>query len=167
MVADMKGDEELNAYKYNEEKTLSWLKRKTERVSEILKQKNIHVSGGAVSATFINTTKSESDNESYLLYAHGIVSEYLMNDLSAKLLKFLNLEETATLKRKSSAGGPEAKKPKVEEDNKSFTNYNSILDLSKQEKAKKPAQAAKDKARAKAAGGSKSITSFFKKAWII
>jgi hypothetical protein len=49
----------LNAYKYNEEKTLSWLQRKTERVAEVLKQKGIHMSGGAVSATFVKSGKSD------------------------------------------------------------------------------------------------------------
>jgi ribonuclease H2 subunit B len=53
------GDEDLNAYKYNEEKTLSWLQRKTERVAEVLKQKGIHVSGGAVSATFVKSGKPD------------------------------------------------------------------------------------------------------------
>lgn len=56
------GDEDLNAYKYNEEKTLSWLQRKTERVAEVLKQKGIHVSGGAVSATFVKSGKPETSD---------------------------------------------------------------------------------------------------------
>lgn len=67
LIADRKGDEDLNAFKYNEEKTLAWLKKKTERVSDILKQKNINVSGGAVSATFIRSVRGETaDNEAYL-----------------------------------------------------------------------------------------------------
>lgn len=59
LIADRKGEDELNAFKYNEEKTLSWLKKKTERVSDILKQKNIHVAAGAVSATFVKSTKGK------------------------------------------------------------------------------------------------------------
>lgn len=67
LISDRKGDEDLNAFKYNEEKTLAWLKKKTERVSDILKQKNINVSGGAVSATFIRSGKGDvPDNEAYL-----------------------------------------------------------------------------------------------------
>ncbi|XP_030746699.1 ribonuclease H2 subunit B [Sitophilus oryzae] len=167
LIADRKGDEELNAYKYNEEKTLNWLKKKTERVSEILKQKNIHInSGAAVSANFVKGSKNDSDNDSYLRYAHGIVSEYLMDDLSQKLLKFLNLPEEVSpqnLKRKSLATpGPEAKKSKIEEDNKGSSS--NVLDLSKPEIKPKPLTlSAKDKARVKAASGSKSISSFFKK----
>ncbi|CAH1110067.1 unnamed protein product [Psylliodes chrysocephalus] len=164
LIADKKGDEELNAFKYNEEKTLTWLKKKTERVSEILKQKNINVSGGAISATYVKATRGESiDNNAYLKYAHGIVSEYLMDDLSQKLLRYLNLPEDTSvpnLKRKSVAlTSGEPKKVKVEEEFKS-TSSSNILDLSKPDgKA-----LAKEKARAKAASGSKNISSFFKKA---
>ncbi|XP_050307063.1 ribonuclease H2 subunit B [Anthonomus grandis grandis] len=170
MIADRKGDEELNAFKYNEEKTLNWLKKKTERVADILKQKNIHVSGsGAISSNFVKSTKAEpADNDAYLRYAHGIVSEYLMDDLSVKLLKFLNIPEEApvqSLKRKSLAittPVQESKKLKVEDENKSSSS--NVLDLSKPEvKPKTPSMSAKDKARAKAASGSKSISSFFKK----
>ncbi|KAH1024425.1 hypothetical protein HUJ05_003910 [Dendroctonus ponderosae] len=168
MIADRKGDDELNAFKYNEEKTLNWLKKKTERVADILKQKNIHVTGsGAVSSNFVKPAKSESnDQDAHLRYAHGIVSEYLMDDLSLKLLKFLELpEETSqlNLKRKSSSStGQDAKKPKLEDENRSSTS--NVLDLSKPEtKPKPPTLTTKDKARAKAASGSKSISSFFKK----
>lgn len=157
----------MNAFKYNEDKTLSWLKKKTERVAEILKQKNIHVGSGAVSATFVKSSKSESpDTESHLRYAHGIVSEYLMDDLSQKLLKYLNLPEDPqfNLKRKSTnLLASDAKKTKIEEENKSSTS--NVLDLSKPEPkpTKTPTSSAKDKARAKAASGSKTISSFFKK----
>ncbi|XP_046393059.1 ribonuclease H2 subunit B [Ischnura elegans] len=98
-VADRKGDEELNAYKYNEEKTLAWLQRKTERVAEILRQKGVHVGSGAVSSTFLKTAKQQQadadSNEAYLKYAHGIVSEYLSDDLSAKLLKYMGISGPA------------------------------------------------------------------------
>lgn len=169
LIADRKGDEDLNAFKYNEEKTLAWLKKKTERVSDILKQKNINVTGGAVSATFIRSGKGETpDNEAYLRYAHGIVSEYLMDDLSQKLLKYLNLPEDTqiNLKRKSGSSQqpqqPEAKKAKTEEET---TKNTSVLDLSKPDSksGKQPVQNSKEKARAKAASGTKSITSFFTK----
>ncbi|KAF7269351.1 ribonuclease H2 subunit B [Rhynchophorus ferrugineus] len=166
MIADRKGDEELNAYKYNEEKTLNWLKKKTERVAEILKQKNIHINTSvAISANYVKSNKNDADNESYLRYAHGIVSEYLMDDLSQKLLKFLNLPEESSpqnLKRKSTSTPPEAKKSKIDDENKGTSS--NVLDLSKPEIKPKPlTMSAKDKARAKAASGSKSISSFFKK----
>lgn len=60
LVADRKGDESLLAYKFNEEKTMEWLQKKVDRVAEILKQKGIHVSQGAVSANFVKSSKHES-----------------------------------------------------------------------------------------------------------
>uniref|UniRef100_A0A1B6LCP7 Ribonuclease H2 subunit B n=4 Tax=Graphocephala atropunctata TaxID=36148 RepID=A0A1B6LCP7_9HEMI len=165
-VADKKGDEELNAYKYNEEKALSWLTRKTERVSEILRQKGIHVSSNnAVSATFVKTNTDTTEN--YLKYAHGVVSEYLADDLSARLSKHLGLPEpeTGPNKRKQLASAntnTEAthKRPKLEAQE---PLKNGALDLSKPEKVPKTSITAKDKARAKSATGSKNISSFFKK----
>lgn len=90
-----------------------------------------------------------------------------MGDLSQKLLRYLNLPEDSqspNLKRKSgSVPFPDSKKPKLEEENKPSTP--NVLDLSKPESRlpKSSSQATKDKARAKAATGSKTISSFFKK----
>ncbi|KAK5646277.1 hypothetical protein RI129_004741 [Pyrocoelia pectoralis] len=167
MVADRKGDEELNAYKYNEEKTLLWLQKKTERVADILKQKKIHVINGAASATFVASSRDENVNtDAYLKHAHGIVSEYLMEDISDKLLKYLNLsEDTNTVTKRKSGGNllqPDAKHPKLEEER---TLTSNALDLSKPtiKSIKQSIQTSKEKARSKAATGSKSITHFFKK----
>lgn len=63
LIADSKGDETLQAFKFNEEKSLKWLQRKVERVADLLKQKGIHVSQGAVSATYIKSTKHETGTE--------------------------------------------------------------------------------------------------------
>lgn len=93
-----------------------------------------------------------------------------MDDLSLKLLKYLNLPEDTqiNLKRKSSGSQqqqqqqPDAKKPKTDEEASKNT---SVLDLSKPDSknGKQSTQSAKEKARAKAAGGTKSIASFFTK----
>ncbi|KAK7866351.1 hypothetical protein R5R35_003278 [Gryllus longicercus] len=179
-IADRKGDEELNAFKYNEEKALNWLHRKAERVAEVLKQKGIHVGSGAVSNTFIKSSKQENpDQEAYLKYAHGILSEYLAEDLSQLLLQHMGLPEErpeSHSKRKlaetqvadgnsnvppttqSTPESPELKKPRTEE-----PSHAGVLDLTKPEKASKPSITAKDKARAKSATGSKNIANFFKK----
>lgn len=63
LVADRKGDESLQAFKYNEDKTLSWLRKKVEKVAEMIKQKGIHVSQGALSANFVKSSKSESGTD--------------------------------------------------------------------------------------------------------
>lgn len=89
-----------------------------------------------------------------------------MDDLSQKLLKYLNLPEDVqvNLKRKSGSSQqqPETKKMKTDEET---TKNASVLDLSKPDtkSGKQSAQSAKEKARAKAAGSTKSIASFFTK----
>lgn len=126
---------------------------------------------GAASATYVKSGRDESgnaNNEAYLRYAHGIVSEYLMDDLSQKLLKYLNLPED-TLKRKSVGNNLqslEPKKMKLGDEDKVSTpppNSSNVLDLSKAPQTKGPTGSSKDKARSKAAVGSKSIASFFRK----
>ncbi|XP_035731914.1 ribonuclease H2 subunit B-like [Vespa mandarinia] len=167
LVADRKGDESLQAFKYNEEKTLNWLKKKVERVAEVLKQKSIHVSQGAISATYVKSTKYESGTElEYLKYAHGIVSEYLADDIAKKLLQYLNIPEEVERKRKLSNPKQvtDEKKFKRDTSDEDLTPRTKALDLSKPEKPQKaPTLNKKELARQKAAVGSKNITSFFKK----
>lgn len=50
------GDEDLNAFKFNEEKLMTWLQKKSERVAEALQSKNVHVMGGSISATFVKSS---------------------------------------------------------------------------------------------------------------
>ncbi|OXU18409.1 hypothetical protein TSAR_003090 [Trichomalopsis sarcophagae] len=166
LVADRKGDESLQAFKYNEDKTLSWLRKKVERVAEIVRQKGIHVSQGAVSANYVKSSKYEGGTEAeYMKYAHGIVSEYLAEDLSKKLHQYLNLPDDSEQKKRKLSSPKDAtdeKRPKKEAQEESPRN--GALDLTKPEKPPKtPTVSKKELARQKAAAGSKSITSFFKK----
>lgn len=73
-------------------------------------------------------------------YAHGIVSEYLTEELAKKLLHYLNLPDEVEnkMKRKllNPKEGPEEKRPKkepLEIDNSSRTR---ALDLTKPEKVR-------------------------------
>ncbi|CAG2068225.1 unnamed protein product, partial [Timema podura] len=135
------GDDELCAYKYNEEKALSWLQRKAERVAEVLKQKGIAVSSGSMSTNFVKScSKQDADTDcTALKYAHGMLSEYLPEDLSLKLGQQMNLPEDchpASSKRKLSVGGNsnnmqgDVKKVRAELD---LAN-GGVLDLTKPEK---------------------------------
>lgn len=54
------GPADVKAYKYNEDKTLLWLEDRVRRVAKVLRAKNIHVTSGAVSATFVT---SDVNNE--------------------------------------------------------------------------------------------------------
>ncbi|XP_076663341.1 ribonuclease H2 subunit B isoform X1 [Andrena cerasifolii] len=167
LIADRKGDESLQAFKFNEEKTLIWLQKKVERVADVLKQKGIHVSQGAISATYVKSTKLENASEmEYLKYAHGIVSEYLSEDLSKKLAQHLNIaDETEIKKRKLSSPkeNTDEKRPKKDTTENESVLKPKTLDLTKSEKPQKTTISKKELSRQKAAAGSKSITSFFKK----
>ncbi|TGZ47595.1 Ribonuclease H2 subunit B [Temnothorax longispinosus] len=192
LVADRKGDESLQAFKFNEEKSLNWLRKKVEKVAHVLQEKGVHVSQGAMSATYVKSTKYESGTEAghhlqakdqfidkalidenflteYLKYAHGIVSEYLAEDLSKKLAQRLNIsDEVENKKRKLTSPKNETdekklKKDSVEESPVSKTKKQT-KELSKPEKSQKSAAPGKKElARQRAAAGSKSITSFFQK----
>lgn len=134
-----------------------------------MKQKNIHIANGSTSSTFVKSLKDEQPFSAYLKCAHGIVSDYLSEDLSSKLLKHLNLPEDdhlniRTNKRKNqielNCTESSSKKIKTKEIETSIKE--TEVEIQKLE-SKSKKTSIKDKARAKAATGSKNISSFFKK----
>ncbi|GAB1863531.1 Ribonuclease H2 subunit B [Camponotus japonicus] len=168
LVADCKGDQSLQAYKYNEEKSLKWLQKKVERVADLLRQKGVHVSQGAMSATYVKSTKYEIGTETeYLKYAHGIISEYLAEDLSQKLAQHLNIsDETESKKRKLDSPKNITNEKKLKRDSfeeSPIPKAKTKNLLIKPEKIQKHIPGKKELAKQRAAAGSKSITSFFQK----
>lgn len=169
LVADRKGDESLQAFKFNEDKSLNWLQKKVEKVAHALKEKGVHVSHGAMSATYVQSTKYETGTEAeYLKYAHGIVSEYLAEDLSKKLAQRLNIpEEVENKKRKLTSPEIKTDEKKLKRDSieeSPVPKAKKQMNLSKPEKThKSAAPGKKELAKQRAAAGSKSITSFFQK----
>lgn len=168
LVADRKGEESLQAFKFNEEKSLKWLQKKVEKVADVLKQKGVHVSQGAMSATYVKSTKLETGTEAeYLKYAHGIVSEYLAEDLSKKLAQYLNIPDEAESKKRKlndPKDGSDEKKFKKDSFEDNPTPKPKTKNSTKSEKVQKiTPPGKKELARQKAAAGSKSISSFFQK----
>ncbi|CAL1679991.1 unnamed protein product [Lasius platythorax] len=169
LVADCKGDKSLQAFKFNEEKSLKWLQKKVEKVADLLKQKGVHVSQGAMSATYVKSTKYEIGTEAeYLKYAHGIISEYLAEDFSKKLAQHLNIsDETENKKRKLDSPTNVTDEKKIKRDSFEDSPISKAKTknlLIKSEKVQKNiAPGKKELARQRAAAGSKSITSFFQK----
>uniref|UniRef100_A0A8C1XM93 Ribonuclease H2 subunit B n=1 Tax=Cyprinus carpio TaxID=7962 RepID=A0A8C1XM93_CYPCA len=88
-VADEKVVGGLKFHRYNQEKTLEWLKKKVQRTVRTLKKSNISVGGGVKSSTFVRVKQEDATEEDYLRYAHGLISEYISEDLSKDLLKHL------------------------------------------------------------------------------
>ncbi|KAJ3610370.1 hypothetical protein NHX12_022462 [Muraenolepis orangiensis] len=99
-------------HRYSQEKTLQWLNKKVDRIAAALRRTNISVGEGVKSTTYVRV-KAESDasDEDYLRYAHGLVSEYISQDLSRALLKHLQLPELLSPKETE----PPSKKRKLSE----------------------------------------------------
>ncbi|XP_045451182.1 ribonuclease H2 subunit B [Melitaea cinxia] len=166
-IADLKGPADIKAYKYNEEKTLNWLESKVHKLADFLKKKNIHVTAGAVSATFVSSSVNNDtiDEEFYLKYASGIISEYLQDDVIEKLEKRFDFKteliEYVGNKRKSEVESSETNKRIKHENNGDSEDIKVPVNNQAPETKKPKTLTAKEKARQKAASGTKTISSFF------
>ncbi|KAK3699391.1 hypothetical protein QZH41_018562, partial [Actinostola sp. cb2023] len=125
-VCDCKGDDDLQAYRLNEDKLTAWLKAKVECVANKLQLSSVIVTKGSQSATFVRSKlQSGVKRDDYLRFASGIVCDYLSLNWSEKLQTALNLpEEQSTLQ---SSEEPPAKKTKL-----SNTSEEVIEDYSKE-----------------------------------
>uniref|UniRef100_A0A8D0B6I1 Ribonuclease H2 subunit B n=1 Tax=Salvator merianae TaxID=96440 RepID=A0A8D0B6I1_SALMN len=84
-------------YKYNEEKTLKWLQKKVDQTVKVLKEHDIRVGGKVQAATFISGKQTaDATEEDYIRYAHGLISEYIPEELSTALAKYLQLPQIAS-----------------------------------------------------------------------
>ncbi|CAI9578505.1 unnamed protein product [Staurois parvus] len=144
-------------FKYNKEKTLAWLKKKVDQTVKVLKNNDVCVGGGVQSASFVrNKQGSEVKEDDYLRYAHGLISEYIPEELRTELSQYLNIPdissptpEPPTKKRKMSEKPVEA-----EED---YTKFNS----SSTKKANSKMTAAQKSLAKVDKTGMKNISSFF------
>ncbi|XP_008432405.1 ribonuclease H2 subunit B isoform X1 [Poecilia reticulata] len=125
-IAEEKEVGSLKFHRYSRERTMNWLQKKVERTIAALKKKNICVGEGVKSTTYVRV-KSESDDreEDYLRYAHGLISEYISEELSKALLKHLGLQELKSPKETE----PPSKKRKLSdkpvEAGEDYTKFNS------------------------------------------
>ncbi|XP_035179272.1 ribonuclease H2 subunit B isoform X2 [Oxyura jamaicensis] len=145
-------------HKYSQEKTLKWLKKKVNQTVKALKSNNISVGERVQAATFISGKQITDAEEDYVRYAHGLISEYIPEDLSKELSKYLGLPELT-----SPAPEPPLKKRKLSdvpvEAEDDYTKFNSNNLKNKKANSK---MSAAQKALAKVdKSGMKSISSFF------
>uniref|UniRef100_A0A182NUH5 Ribonuclease H2 subunit B n=1 Tax=Anopheles dirus TaxID=7168 RepID=A0A182NUH5_9DIPT len=161
LLADEKRAGTILAYKYNESKTLEWLEARCRRLSKVVSRQE------GPAARSLNYVKEEKENEAVdseenektaLLTAYGIISDYLSLELGRKLSAALGFpeDENISKKRKSAADLESAVVKKIK---KEEVHNTTPVKLPAAEKK----VSAKAKALAKAASGSKSISSFFKK----
>ncbi|XP_016093409.1 ribonuclease H2 subunit B [Sinocyclocheilus grahami] len=157
-VADEKEVEGKRFHRYNQEKTLEWLKKKVQRTVLRLKKSNMSVGGGVKSSMFVRVKHEDATEEDYLRYAHGLISEYISEDLSKALLKHLQLPEIFSPKETE----PPSKKRKLSdkpvEAGEDYTKFNSADFARKPPKKMTAAQ----KSLAKVdKTGMKSLSAFF------
>ncbi|XP_063300911.1 ribonuclease H2 subunit B isoform X1 [Pelobates fuscus] len=145
-------------YKYSKEKTLAWLKKKVDQTVKVLKSSNICVGAGVQSANFIRSKPGpDVKEEDYTRYAHGLISEYLPEDLPEELSKYLELPELS-----SPIHEPPVKKRRVSdtplEADEDYTKFNSN---SKNKKTNSKLTAAQKSLAKVDKSGMKNISSFF------
>lgn len=164
MIADQKGPDDLKAFKFNEEKTMKWLKKKFTLIQNSLRDQHI-ISSGATSMNFVKSSADEEivDEDAISEAALGIISEYISLDLIDKLDQFYGISEKSkepiAQKRKSEAAEKEGDRKRIK-----MEEQENLPDASPTNALKAPPKiTTKTKAFEKAAKGSKSISSFFAK----
>ncbi|ESO86408.1 hypothetical protein LOTGIDRAFT_235451 [Lottia gigantea] len=160
-VADIKGDDDFKAYRYNEEKTMSWLKAKVDILTDHIIKKELHVNTSQ-SSNFVKSKKEENiERDVFVKYSYGIISDYLPLTLSKQLHQYLGIPEVEEKpKTSNSTEEPPAKRVKLEE-------IKPLEDYSKQNKDKKKTTLSKKLSNAQKKlekvdkSGMKSLASFF------
>lgn len=158
-VAEEKEVGNIKFYRYSQEKTTDWLKKKVENTVKSLRKSNIFVGEGVKSSTYVRVKQeSEGREEDYLRYGHGLISEYISEDLSKALLRHLQLPERTSTKEAE----PPSKKRKLDEkpveageDYSKFNSADFARKLPKKMSAAQKTLAKVDKT------GMKSMSAFF------
>ncbi|XP_007421276.1 ribonuclease H2 subunit B isoform X1 [Python bivittatus] len=147
-------------FRYSEEKTLKWLKKKVNQLVKVLKENNIPVGGKVQAATFIsNNPVNSGTEEDYIRYAHGLITEYVPEELSTALAKYLCLPQSTDLPAE-----PASKKRKLSdapvEAAEDYTKFNTV-DLKNKKASNKMSAAQKALAKVDKSG-MKAMSSFFR-----
>ncbi|XP_029325189.1 ribonuclease H2 subunit B [Mus caroli] len=154
-------EKEVNSkkyYKYSSEKTLKWLEKKVNQTVVALKANNVNVGARVQSSAYFSGVQAKDEEEDYVRYAHGLISDYIPKELSDDLSKFLKLPEPP-----SSLPNPPSKKLKLSDEpveaKEDYTKFNT-KDLKTSKKNSKMTAAQKALAKVDKSG-MKSIDAFF------
>uniref|UniRef100_A0A2K6LL42 Ribonuclease H2 subunit B n=1 Tax=Rhinopithecus bieti TaxID=61621 RepID=A0A2K6LL42_RHIBE len=138
-VTEEKEIDNKKHYKYSEKKTLKWLEEKS-------------------TSFFSGDQVSTDKEEDYILYAHGLISDYIPKELSNDLSKYLKLPEPS-----ASLPNPPSKKIRLSDEpveaKEDYTKFNT-KDLKTEKKNSKMTAAQKALAKADKSG-MKSTDTFF------
>jgi ribonuclease H2 subunit B len=144
-------------YRYDQNKTLTWLAKKIQLLAQTLKEESVYVGSGYCNTAYMNQTTTQSTEEEYLHYACGMVQDYVP-PLIADLLD----EKYHKVKQQVEENPPSAKKPKIGiseplEDYSNKTDHHHIMSVKTIPKLS-AAQKALTKVNKK---GMQKMTSFF------
>jgi ribonuclease H2 subunit B len=64
-------------YRYDQNKTLTWLAKKIQLLAQTLKEESVYVGSGYCNTAYMNQTTTQSTEEEYLHYACGMVQDYV------------------------------------------------------------------------------------------
>nr|XP_022339461.1 ribonuclease H2 subunit B-like [Crassostrea virginica] len=110
-IADIKGSDDLQVYRFNEEKMLSWLQSKTERLADTLTDRGTCVSGSQ-SSTYVRTKRAiTASPDDYRRYAYGMVCDYIPPDVALQLREHMKIPEVVEKKENE----PPSKKAKLDD----------------------------------------------------
>uniref|UniRef100_A0A1A9X4Y2 Ribonuclease H2 subunit B n=1 Tax=Glossina brevipalpis TaxID=37001 RepID=A0A1A9X4Y2_9MUSC len=93
-VTDVKVADDVRYYKYNHEKTLTWLSIKVENVTKALKNEGIYCGSSAMSQNYSRSEKATDEiiNEmDYMSMAYDYVGSYLSLDLCKELGEYMGI----------------------------------------------------------------------------
>ncbi|XP_050539286.1 ribonuclease H2 subunit B isoform X1 [Daktulosphaira vitifoliae] len=158
-ICDDKVTTGFKLWKLNKINMMEWLNKKVDKVIKVLMLKQINVNpNAAVSSTFKLDNNLHDLKDEYKRYAFSIISEYLPSEVQVLLQEHLGLPEKEENNKRKAENNSFIENKKFKH-NESEYNETPI----KVDKVDTPKLTAKDKALHKAASGTKSISSFFKK----
>jgi len=158
-IADKKTAGSFEVWKFNENKTVEWLEKKVVKLSNHLREKKVNVQQSSISSNYVKSSNAEVPESSFLRYAHGMISEYLSEELSIVLEKHLKLPALARNSNEENKEPPAKRQKMNSEPLEDYSKDQSLNSASKD----KVQVSAKSKALASAAKGSRNIASFFSK----
>ncbi|KAK6195811.1 hypothetical protein SNE40_001164 [Patella caerulea] len=159
-VADVKGENDFKGYRYNKDKTLSWLKAKVDNLTDGIIEKGIQVIKSQ-SAMYVKSNKEEKlDRDAYVKYSYGMISDYLPLQISQELKTYLGIPDCEEKVSHNPVEEPPAKRVKLE-DIKPLEDYSKQNDDKKKPTLSKKLSMAQKKLEKIDKKGMKSLSSFF------
>ena len=165
VVADVKQIENECYFKYNQDKTLSWLKYKINSIVTVLKKLNVNVSNKSSQIVGFTSGRKEQVEEScYTRYAKDLIGMYIDKQLSDKLDKLLHIEGGDQSNQTCLLDNGMLKKRPVSEISEEPTENYYHEDVKKESEVKKSKMSKSQKQLMKVnKSGMKSISSYFAK----